>query len=178
MDIPLTLAMRPAAPQDEAFQESLYASTRTEEMALTGWSLAQQDAFLRMQYNAQRQHYRTHYPSAEWHIVELGGQAIGRLIVDRSGNEVLLMDIALLPQYRGAGIGTRLIQRLQAEAAGAEAAGAEAAGAEAAGAGKPVRLHVESFNRALRLYERLGFVRIGDNGIYVHMEWRPDGPSA
>jgi GNAT superfamily N-acetyltransferase len=173
MDIPLTLALRPAALQDEAFQESLYASTRTEEMALTGWSLAQQDAFLRMQYNAQRQHYRTHYPSAEWHIVELGGQAIGRLIVDRSGDEVLLMDIALLPQYRGAGIGTRLIQRLQAEAAGAEAAGAETAGA-----GKPVRLHVESFNRALRLYERLGFVRIGDNGIYVHMEWHPDAPSA
>jgi ribosomal protein S18 acetylase RimI-like enzyme len=33
---------------------------------------------------------------------------------------------------------------------------------------------VELFNRALRLYERLGFRRVGDHGPYYLMEWTPD----
>ena len=45
---------------------------------------------------------------------------------------------------------------------------------EAARDRKPVRIHVERHNPALRLYERLGFVRLGDNGVYYLMEWSPD----
>jgi ribosomal protein S18 acetylase RimI-like enzyme len=136
----------------------VYASTRADEMALTGWTRAQQEAFLQMQFNAQRQYYLQEYPTAEYHILQRDGVDIGRLIVNRADGEILLMDIALLPEHRSGGIGTALIQDLMAEAAQA---------------GKPMRLHVEFFNRALRLYERLGFSKIGEIGVYYEMEWRP-----
>jgi ribosomal protein S18 acetylase RimI-like enzyme len=50
--------------------------------------------------------------------------------------------------------------------------------AEAERAGKPVRIHVEKLNPALRLYERLGFTRIADKGVYWFLEWVPGCPSA
>jgi ribosomal protein S18 acetylase RimI-like enzyme len=135
----------------------LYASTRADEMALTGWTAEQQDAFLQMQFNAQRQYYREQFPTAEYCVIQHAGVDIGRLIIHRADGELLLMDIALLPEYRSSGIGTALIRDLMAEAAQT---------------GKAMRLHVEFFNRALRLYERLGFSKIGDTGIYFEMEWR------
>ena len=49
-----------------------------------------------------------------------------------------------------------------------------ARGALRAGAGLPVRIHVEKFNPALRLYRRLGFTEIEDKGIYLFMEWQPE----
>ncbi len=106
------------------------------------WSAAQQEAFLRMQFDAQRQSYALQSPAAEYQMILSDGRAIGRLIVDRSGDEILLMDLALLPEGRGAGAGTALVAALQDEASRA---------------GKPLRLHVEFFNPALRLYQRLGF---------------------
>jgi ribosomal protein S18 acetylase RimI-like enzyme len=83
----------------------------------------------------------------------------GRLIVDRSGKDILLIDIALLPQFRNAGIGSVLMKQVMAEAARAQ---------------KPLKLHVEKFNRARRLYDRLGFSTAGDNGIYLEMVWKPE----
>jgi len=136
----------------------VYASTRADEMAQVPWSAEQKRAFLDMQYNAQRQHYLAHYPTAAWLVIQQGDAPIGRMIVERSAGEILLMDIALLPEQRNAGIGSGLVQDLMAEAGQA---------------GKTVRLHVEFFNPALRLYERLGFVKIGEAGIYFEMEWRP-----
>jgi ribosomal protein S18 acetylase RimI-like enzyme len=154
-----TLAsLRPIRPEDEAFLYEVYASTRADEMAITGWTAAQQQAFLQMQFKAQRQYYLQEYPSAEYHIIQRDGVDIGRRIVNRAGGEILLMDIALLPEYRNGGIGTALIRDLMAEAEQTD---------------RPLRLHVEFFNRALRLYERLGFSKIGDVSVYFEMEWRP-----
>jgi len=68
------------------------------------------------------------------------------------------MDIALLPEYRGRGVGGALLADLMAEAS--------------AGA-KPLTIHVERFNRALRLYERLGFVPVADKGVYLLLQWSP-----
>lgn len=67
------------------------------------------------------------------------------------------MDIALVPRYRGQGIGGTLMKQVLAEGRKA---------------GKPVRIHVEHFNPAMHLYERLGFKKIGDTGVYFLMEWR------
>ena len=155
---PLSLTLRPCVAQDEAFLQEVYASTRADEMVLLGWSEAQQQTFLGMQYLAQRRSYLAQFPAAEYSIIQLDNVAAGRLIVDRSGDVILLMDISLLPAYRGAGIGTSLMQDLLAEAARA---------------GKPVRLHVEQRNRARRLYERLGFAQTADGEIYDEMTWRP-----
>jgi ribosomal protein S18 acetylase RimI-like enzyme len=154
------VALRPVQPEDAAFLYEVYASTRADEMAITGWTAAQQEAFLQMQFKAQRQYYLHEYPSAEYHVIQRDGVDIGRQIVNRTDGEILLMDIALLSEHRNGGIGTTLIRDLMAEAEQTD---------------RPLRLHVEFFNRAVRLYERLGFSKIGDVSVYFEMEWRQVG---
>ncbi|MBV8201999.1 MAG: GNAT family N-acetyltransferase [Acidobacteria bacterium] len=150
------VACRPIAPGDEELLFRIYASTRSEELAPVPWTAAQKEAFLRMQFRAQSADYAANYPGAAFQVILLDGMPAGRLYVDRRGDELRIVDIALLPEHRGAGIGGVLLRELLTEAAAA---------------GKPVRIHVESMNPALRLYERLGFRRIGDFGIYLLMEW-------
>jgi GNAT superfamily N-acetyltransferase len=152
----MSVALRPIRPSDEPFLRQVYASTRLEELAPLGWSADQQDAFLRQQFNAQHHYYQAHYRDADFLVILLDEQPIGRLYVGRWPELILLIDIALLPEYRNAGIGSHLIKALLAEAGEA---------------GKPVRLHVEKFSRARRLYDRLGFAIVDDSGIYWSMEW-------
>ncbi len=153
------IILRCILPEDNSFLFQVYASTRADEMALVTWSEEQKTDFLHMQFNAQRQHYLSYFPQAEYSLIcREDNRPIGRMIIDRSGDEILLMDIALLPEYRNAGIGMHLMRDIQNEASAK---------------GLPVRLHVEIFNRALRLYERLGFAKIGENGVYLKMEWLP-----
>ena len=149
---------RPIRETDRAFLEHLYASTRTEELALTGWSETQKQAFLRQQFEAQHTFYRQHFADARFDLILLDDRPAGRLYVDRRADEIRIIDIALLPGYRNRGIGGRLLRELLAEAAAA---------------GRPLRIHVERYNPALRLYRRLGFRSVGDNGVYYLMEARP-----
>lgn len=149
--------LRPAQPSDDAFLRAVYASTRAEEMTLVPWSEEQKAAFCDMQFTAQDTHYRQHYPTAEFLIIERGERPAGRLYVERWEKEIRIMDIALLPEHRGAQIGTKLLRELQEEAGAA---------------GKTLSIHVEKFNPALRLYQRLGFGAKEDKGVYLLMEWR------
>ncbi len=151
-------ALRPVGEADGPFLFRLFASTRAPELAALGWTAAQEDAFLRMQAEAQRRSYGLRFPEAHCSVVLRGGLPIGRLIVDRSGRCVHLVDIVLLPEHRGGGIGTALIRGLQAEAAQGL---------------RPIRLHVRASNRAAALYERLGFTPIGDSDFDRLMEWDP-----
>jgi len=152
--------LRPIGPEDEPFLYEVYASTRAEELEVTTWSDEQKADFLRMQFAAQHQYYHEHYTNTELDVILVDGQPAGRLYVSRGADEVRIMDIALLPAYRNRGIGTHLIGALQAEAALAR---------------KPLSIHVERFNPALHLYERLGFVPVADRGVYLFLEWRsPD----
>src|ERR1700742_3470094 len=112
---------------------------------------------------AQQQRYMAERDASQSQIILRDDQPIGRMITVRSADDIRLADIALLTAHRGAGIGAALISDLQAEAAEA---------------GKPLRLHVTHDNRAARLYERLGFVVIGNTGSHFKMEWRPESPSA
>jgi GNAT superfamily N-acetyltransferase len=154
------LTLRPATADDEKFQCALYASTREEELKLTDWTEAQKDEFVRMQFAAQWSHYRTHYADAAWDIILNGDSRAGRLIVSRGAQEIRIVDISLLPEHRGLSIGTRLISRLLDEARDTN---------------RRVGIHVEKFNPALRLYERLGFVTVEDLGVYLLMNWQsPD----
>jgi len=149
---------RPVRADDEGFLLALYADTRQEEVDAWGWAPAQRDAFLRMQFAARERAYAGQYPRADYGIIVRGDRPIGRIVVDRGEAAITLVDIALLAAHRNAGIGTTLIQDLQAEATAA---------------GKRVRLQVVKSNRAVRFYERLGFSVIGDSGVYLAMEWRP-----
>ena len=152
--------MRPIRARDQAFLYQVYAGTRTKELAPLPWDEAEKAAFLRMQFDAQHKYYTEQFPDARFDVVLDRGRRIGRLYVDRRAGEIRIIDIALLPERRGNGIGGMLMQELLDEAAAA---------------GKPVRIHVEKFNRALGLYQRLGFSQIEDQGVYLLMEWLPPG---
>ncbi|GAP12610.1 predicted acetyltransferase [Longilinea arvoryzae] len=149
----------PAQTDDAPFLLAVYASTRADELALVDWSAEQKQAFTSMQFDAQSRHYAAYYPEAEYFIIQQGGARIGRLIVERKPKTLLLMDIALLPEYRCQGTGTAILRDLMNEACQTH---------------KTVVLHVESFNPARRLYERLGFRAVSENGIYLEMEWRSE----
>lgn len=152
-------SLRPITPEDDSFLADLYASTRAEELAVTGWSDEEKAVFCRKQFDAQTAHYLENYPGASLQIIERAGARIGRLYVVRWEREIRIMDIALLPEHRGAGIGAQLLRELQDEARSA---------------GKTLSIHVERFNPALRLYERLGFKQVEDKGVYLLLSWETD----
>jgi ribosomal protein S18 acetylase RimI-like enzyme len=149
--------LRAATPEDEPFLRAIYASTRAEELARVPWSDEQKSAFTNTQFAAQDAHYRQHYPTAQYSIIEVQGVPAGRLYVDRWEKEIRIMDIALLPEHRRTGIGTKLLRELQDEARTA---------------GKALTIHVEKFNPALSLYHRLGFQLIEDKSVYLFLEWK------
>jgi ribosomal protein S18 acetylase RimI-like enzyme len=154
----MPVSLRPVRADDAPFLFEVYASTRREELAPLGWSAQQQAAFLAQQFDAQRHSYQANYASADFQVILLDDRPIGRLYVARWEDEIRVVDIAILPEHRNARVGSRLLGDLLDEAAQA---------------GKPVRIHVEKFNPALRLYQRLGFSIIGDRGVYWFMEWAP-----
>jgi ribosomal protein S18 acetylase RimI-like enzyme len=154
----LAISLSPVSSSDASFLYQTYVGTRTEEMALTGWNPEQQESFLRMQYEAQRRSYLLQLPNAEYSVIRRDEIAVGRLIVDRTPEEIHVVDIALLPEFRAQGIGSILMEAIMKEASQAA---------------KRVRLHVERFNPALRWYERLGFGVVSAGPIYLEMVWRP-----
>lgn len=151
-------SLRPASPDDREFLVAVYKSARSTELASTGWPASEQDAFLRSQFAAQAAHYGRFFPRHTTDIIRIGGQDAGRLIVDRSsGPDLHLMDITLLPQVQGRGIGTQVVRSLLNEAAAA---------------GRGVQLHVEFNNPAMALYTRLGFTEVEDFGLHRRMRWQ------
>ncbi|MGH3186447.1 MAG: GNAT family N-acetyltransferase [Streptosporangiaceae bacterium] len=150
--------LRPAGAGDAETLYRIYASTREDELAVVPWDAAAKEAFLRMQFDAQDRYYRATFPDASYDLIVAGQEVLGRLYVDRGDTTWLVIDLALLPSRRGQGIGTRLLTRLLAEAQAAA---------------KPVQMHVERFNPAQRLYHRLGFRQIADQGVYLLLERNP-----
>lgn len=156
---PTALTLRPARADDAPFLRRLYASTREEELSALAWSAVQRETFLSLQLEAQDRHYRAQYPKPRFDVIERDGVPVGRLVVDREeGGVIHLLDIALLPPERGAGLGSALLRGLQEEAAAR---------------GSAILLHVVRTNPALRLYSRLGFRVLREEAVYVGMEWRP-----
>ena len=152
------MKLRPAESGDREFLYRVYASTRTEELAVVPWDEAQKEAFLRSQFDAQSRWYHEHYTRATYEVVLVDGEPAGRLYLHRGENEIRIVDIALLPEHRGNGVGTALLSDILAEADAA---------------GKRLTIHVERFNPALRLYERLGFSVAEDKGAYLFLERPP-----
>jgi ribosomal protein S18 acetylase RimI-like enzyme len=155
---PRGICLRPATVNDHDFLLHVYANTRKDEMASWGWSAAQQSSFLRMQFDARKRGYAATYPSAENSIVSIGDVPAGSLIIFRGPGEIRLVDIALLPEFRGRGCGGEVIRMLISEAADA---------------GSALRLSVLRSNRATQLYERLGFIARGGDEMYCEMECAP-----
>ncbi len=153
----MRVTLRAVRKDDEEFLLRLYASTRADEVAGFGWSPEQQDAFLRMQFTAQKRSYEAAYLEAEHNIIVVECQSVGRMMVSRSRCEVHLVDIALFPEFRHQGIGSTLMKGLQDEARSTDRA---------------LVLHVEKRNAAARrFYERLGFVLTSEDQMYCAMKW-------
>lgn len=145
---------------DEAFLFELYASVREEEMKLWGWDRAQQEMFLRLQFEMQRRSYEMQFPGLIERLIWLGDERAGRLMTAASEEAVRVVDIALLGAYRNQGIGTQVLKE---------------ACRQASEANLPVRLTVRNDNRARRLYERLGFAEVGRDEMNAYMERAADG---
>lgn len=151
--------MCPETLEHLEFLRALYATTRQDEMRLVPWTDEQKRSFLASQFDTQRAYYREQFPDASYLVIFVDGAPAGRLYVYRRADEIELVDVALLPQYRGAGLGSALVRELQDESARS---------------GLPLRLYVEHENPARRLYDRLGFRVLRDIGLYIHMEWRSE----
>ena len=143
---------------DMAFLAELYRSTRWGEVMQAPWSDQQRIEFLNQQFNAQHTHYLSHYPHAEKLLIQRNEINIGRIYVDRDDSSICLIDVALLTDYRGKGLGSQILKELLAEAQTTK---------------KKVVIHVENFNPAYAWYLKHGFQQIEDKGVYQYMEWYP-----
>jgi ribosomal protein S18 acetylase RimI-like enzyme len=152
------LELRPIVPEDRNFLFRIYAETREEELNLTGWDPGQRQAFLEMQLRAQENDYNERFRDGQFSVVTSNGTPVGRITIGRTDQEIRVVDIIIASEWRSRGFGTFLLQNVLRESTET---------------GKPVRLHVLRHDRAMRLYERLGFRIITDLGISFEMEWRP-----
>ena len=153
------LTLRDATAADESFLRDLFAATRRDELAALAADSEQAEHFIDSQFKIQQQIYRLRYPQAQNKIILSANEPIGRILVDRSTDIIVLVDIALSEAHRQRGVGSTLIRNLLAEAASLK---------------KSVKLSVYKLNPAIRLYERLGFCRTADDGVYLEMYCRPN----
>jgi RimJ/RimL family protein N-acetyltransferase len=158
-----TVTLRPITDADMEFLHRLYGTTREDELKQVDWTPEQKAAFVAQQFHAQHQYWQENYTDTSWDLILRDGQPIGRLYVARWPDQIRIVDIALLPAHRGGGTGTQLIRGLFAEGDAS---------------GRKVSIHVEIFNPARRLYERMGFVQAGEHGVYLLMERPPVADAA
>jgi ribosomal protein S18 acetylase RimI-like enzyme len=152
------VTLRGASDADRDFLVGVYGSTRHEELSQVEWGEGQREAFVRMQFDAQDAEYRKRNPEGTFHVIEVAGRPAGRLYVDRRPGDIRIVDISLLPEFRGMGVGAHLITELMEEAGAS---------------GRKLSIHVEIHNRAAELYQRLGFDVVAERGVYRRMEWDP-----
>lgn len=155
------LFLRPIEEKDKSLLLEIYASTRKEEMErVPEWSETMKTEFISSQFHAQHDHYQMNYPGADFWVIELDNKRIGRLYLDSDfqSKEIRIIDITILPEFRNRKLGEGILSDLMDKAAEMD---------------KPLSIHVESFNPAKNLYNRLGFKKISEtNGVYHLMEWK------
>lgn len=158
----LSIRLEPIREEHLPVLREIYGSTREKELErVPHWPEEMKAAFVGQQFLAQHTYYRENYKGAEFWVVKKGKDVIGRLYLDRNSRDkkIRIIDITLLPAWQNKGIGTGIFEDLKREAEDRQ---------------WPLSIHVESFNPAKRLYERLGFRMISEtNGVYHLMEWKP-----
>ena len=156
----MDITFRKLRESDFPFLKKLYRTTREQELILTDWTEEQKESFIEFQFNAQHSHYSNSYDNIEFKIILHSNKPIGRLYLWETEHQLRIVDIALMPESTGKGIGTKILSSLiqQSEQSG-----------------KKLNIHVEYYNPALRLYERLGFEKTDDTGMYFFMERYPSG---
>ena len=128
---------------------------------MLAWNEAARQNFLQMQYAARQKYYQAHFPRASQDIIWEGSAPLGQLYVDRRETEIRILDIALLPQVRGCGIGTRFLYDLMEEAQSNQ---------------KKISIYVDTSSPFLAWFQHLGFISAEENGISCLLEWHPAAP--
>jgi ribosomal protein S18 acetylase RimI-like enzyme len=153
-----SLRKRDETPADADFGFDLFCRSRLPIEDLSFLEPAARETLMRQQFLGQTQSYRAQFPDARFEIVEAEGQPVGRIVTHRGPEAFFIVDVALLPQWRGRGIGSNLLQEIREEGRLNNV---------------PVRLGVSPFNvAAMRLYVRLGFTATGQDEAHIFMEWR------
>ncbi len=152
------VSLRAAGAEDEPLLLRVYAATRAQEMNLVPWDDAQKQAFIRMQFDAQHRHYTSHYPGARFEVILLDGEPVGRLYLAQLETEFRIMDVAVLPENRRAGIGSLVVEEVLKEAQAASV---------------PVTMSMETYNPSLPLFERMGFHATKVDPLTAFMVWKP-----
>ena len=150
------LSFRPISEKDLPFLHALYGTTRAAELAMVPWSDQQKVEFIDMQFKAQHAYYQEHFADADFAIIVKASQDIGRLYLDKRQTEFRIIDIALMPEQQNMGLGRALLEDVIDQAKQVNL---------------PVTIHVEKNNPAMRLYLRLGFETVEDQGVYDLMRW-------
>jgi ribosomal protein S18 acetylase RimI-like enzyme len=153
------VSLRPERDDDRPFLQKLYGTTREMELQNVPWTDEQKALFVEMQFSAQTAHYKDAYSDAEFWVIERDAVPVGRLYLHQQPDDLRIVDIALLPEERGSGLGTEILETIMDEASAR---------------GSAVSIHVEMFNPALKLYDRLGFRHVADQGVYYLMKWTPE----
>lgn len=153
------IALRPVTDADSDFLLGVYAATRAHEMTLVPWTAEQKSAFVRMQFQAQSAHYAGEYPAAQHAVIYCAGAMVGRIYLDTETENLQILDVTILPEYRNRGIGSQLLHQVLEQARAL---------------GKPVTIYVETYNPSLRLFERMGFQRAEEKGLSFLMKWSPE----
>jgi len=152
------VTLRAAAPEDEPFLRRVYASTRADELERVPWSDEMKRRFCDMQFDAQDTDYRARWKDMSYDVVVVDGKPAGRFWRTFTPENVHVLDLAILPEFRGRGAGTALLRQVLDDAASS---------------GRTASISVEKFNRARALYERLGFRVVTETDVHYRMEWRP-----
>jgi ribosomal protein S18 acetylase RimI-like enzyme len=152
----MTVSLRSESPEDDAFLRRLILESVAEELGAAAWPEPMRSHLLGVQCAGRRQSRRVDFPDAASYVIQADGENAGWLVVASMPEEMHIVDFMILPQMRGRGLGTAAIRKILSTAADA---------------GKPVRLSVNPMNRgAIRLYERLGFRKIGQDEVQHFME--------
>ena len=153
------IKLRTVEEKDDAFIEMVYRSTREEELNFTNWTEQEKKAFILMQSRAQLAEYKTKFPGAAFQVIIFNEKDAGRFYTWEDDKEIRLIDITVLPKFRGKGIGTSLLKELIKRSGEVQ---------------KKISLHVDPVNPVMLLYQRLGFVHVKNNGRHYYMERYPD----
>lgn len=161
------ITTRPSVAEDSAFMLELYASTSKDELDDLGWSIGGNRTFVIMQAQTEEWNRSRLYPGMDRLTICVDEMPVGRLLVCLRNDILHLVDLSLLPRFRGLGIGTQLVGEILDEARNARV---------------PVKVRVRKNSNSVRFVERLGFGTLTDLGLHVELTWMPPltalGPDA
>ena len=153
------ILLRPVTSDDREFLLGVYRSTREMELALVPWDDAMKRSFVEQQFGAQTSYYLSEHPNARHDVVELAtGEPVGRIYVDRSEEMISILDLTVLPEHQGRGIGSAIISWMIDEVQPS---------------GRSIAIYIETYNHSQKFFTSRGFSVTEMVGVYNKLVWSP-----